>query len=560
MTEPDKAALQSVAAKSAAAESTADYWARQRARRVHLPQGQPVAHWLLTAQALTPTLTETPQPLQRWVQAIPAPHHLLRWEMVVAGTLDELQTRVWQGGEHFILDFGGHRTGHCSFNLTAVPALADAPVRLRLVFGEVPPDVAEPLHPYHGVLSAAWLPEETLTVDELPTRIRLPRRHAFRYVRVEVLATSSRFGVCFDDWLAHALTSAVGVVPALPAATPAWVRQVDLIAQATLRDCMQTVFEDGPRRDRRLWLGDLRLQALASHATVQADAVLRRCLYLFAALPRSDGMVNGCVQERPSPRPGQVMVLDYAALFAVTLQEYVQATGDLETGVTLWPVARRQVELLLARLDGDALFHDDGATWCFIDWSQTLDRDTAMQGVILFAIDRSLRLAEQIGRATDVQDWADCAHRMRAAVHRRQFDAALGLWRSGESGQLSVASQAWMVLGGVAADPAQAARALQASLAMPGVLQPTTPYLMHYVVEALVACGQRQQALAVIQDYWGAMVEAGADTFWEAFEPGQPLSTPYGDLHANSWCHAWSCTPSHFFRLAGLAAEAAAIS
>ena len=147
--------------------------------------------------------------------------------------------------------------------------------------------------------------------------------------------------------------------------------------------------------DRRLWLGDLRLQALASHATVQADAVLRRCLYLFAALPRSDGMVNGCVQERPSPRPGQVMVLDYAALFAVTLQEYVQATGDLETGVTLWPVARRQVELLLARLDGDALFHDDGATWCFIDWSQTLDRDTAMQGVILFAIDRSLRLAAQ---------------------------------------------------------------------------------------------------------------------------------------------------------------------
>lgn len=29
-------------------------------------------------------------------------------------------------------------------------------------------------------------------------------------------------------------------------------------------DCMQSVFEDGPKRDRRLWLGDLRLQALAS--------------------------------------------------------------------------------------------------------------------------------------------------------------------------------------------------------------------------------------------------------------------------------------------------------
>lgn len=34
----------------------------------------------------------------------------------------------------------------------------------------------------------------------------------------------------------------------------------------TLADCMQDVFEDGPKRDRRLWLGDLRLQALAKIA------------------------------------------------------------------------------------------------------------------------------------------------------------------------------------------------------------------------------------------------------------------------------------------------------
>ena len=42
---------------------------------------------------------------------------------------------------------------------------------------------------------------------------------------------------------------------------------LDRVSQRTLRDCMQTVFEDGPKRDRRLWLGDLRLQALANYAT-----------------------------------------------------------------------------------------------------------------------------------------------------------------------------------------------------------------------------------------------------------------------------------------------------
>jgi hypothetical protein len=29
--------------------------------------------------------------------------------------------------------------------------------------------------------------------------------------------------------------------------------------------------------------------------------------------------------------------------------------------------------------------------------------------------------------------------------------------------------------------------------------------------------------------------------------------SPYGDHHINSYCHAWSCTPSYFIRSRGLA-------
>ena len=35
---------------------------------------------------------------------------------------------------------------------------------------------------------------------------------------------------------------------------------------------MQDVFEDGPKRDRRLWLGDLRLEALANKKLDKAQA------------------------------------------------------------------------------------------------------------------------------------------------------------------------------------------------------------------------------------------------------------------------------------------------
>jgi alpha-L-rhamnosidase len=52
----------------------------------------------------------------------------------------------------------------------------------------------------------------------------------------------------------------------------------------------------------------------------------------------------------------------------------------------------------------------------------------------------------------------------------------------------------------------------------------------------------------LIQNYWGAMVDAGADTFWEAYDPEDSRFSPYGDVHINNFCHAWSCSLAYLFR------------
>jgi hypothetical protein len=44
------------------------------------------------------------------------------------------------------------------------------------------------------------------------------------------------------------------------------------------------------------------------------------------------------------------------------------------------------------------------------------------------------------------------------------------------------------------------------------------------------------------------MAQAGADTFWEVYNPADSLASPYGDVHLNSFCHAWSCTPAYLLR------------
>ena len=53
-----------------------------------------------------------------------------------------------------------------------------------------------------------------------------------------------------------------------------------------------------------------------------------------------------------------------------------------------------------------------------------------------------------------------------------------------------------------------------------------TPYMYHYYVEALLHCGMKDEAVNVIRNYWGGMVNEGADTFWELYNPANPDESP----------------------------------
>jgi len=508
--------------------------------------GLALTRWAAKAESLIPELLETDQLPVSLVRAVAAPEAPLRFRMEKEAPASALAGRPLKRGDSVIVDFEGHRTGYLSFRLATEGREPDAPVRLRFTFGEVPTDVAEPFYPYKGELSEAWLPDELINVDYLPQSVRMPRRYAFRYVKIEVLDTSPEFRIRFEDLKAHAVTSARGTPAPLTKETPL-MQRIDAVSIATLRDCMQTTFEDGPRRDRRLWIGDLRLQALTNYHTFKSNDVVRRCLYLFAALPRADGLVAACVFEKPAARYGGLHIVDYAALFNVTLMDYVEATGDVETGRDLWPAAKRQLEIIGADINAEGLYVDPKNMWIFIDWSDKLDRNAAIQGVLIYAYRKTLALARRIGREGEVADYAASIERMVAAARKNYWDASKRVFVSGPNRQVSWGSQAWMAISGVSSRR-ESADAMRTAVADPNAVRPVTPYLYHYVVEGMLAGGLRKEARALLESYWGGMIAAGADTFWEIYDPAQPLRSPYGDIHINSYCHAWSCTPSYLLR------------
>jgi len=509
------------------------------------------SEFVARAESLKPKLNEISQPARDLVRPVPDPSAFLRWRMEHEGTIESLDSRRFKAGQSFIVDFGGHRTGYLSFSITPIGFNVDAPIRLRITFGEVPGDVAEPLHPYKGTLSEAWLPEEIITVDYLPQTVRMPRRYAFRYVKVEVIATSPSYAARFGDFQAHAVSSATASVPALSPEFSEKLRRIDEVSLATLRDCMQTVFEDGPRRDQRLWIGDLRLQALANYASFRNFELVRRCLYLLSAFPRPDGLLHADVFEKPKPTAAGDVIFDYAALFVAVLADYVKESGDKETGRELWTIGKHQLEICSRSLDEHGLLIAPKNVWIFIDWQPVLEHTASMHGVLLYSYRRALELAHELDDTRAVSAYETLISKMAAAARASFYDESQKVFVSGPKRQVSWASQAWLILAGVV-DKEAGATALRQVMSDSTAVRPVTPYMYHHVVSALLACGQNQEAVELIENYWGAMVLDGADTFWEVFDPADSLLSPYRDVHINSFCHAWSCTPCYFLRTPGL--------
>jgi len=320
------------------------------------------------------------------------------------------------------------------------------------------------------------------------------------------------------------------------------------LAVRTLANCMQDVFEDGPKRDQRLWLGDLRVMALTNEVTFRDYGLTRRCLYLLAAYAPEDRLMPSDTYVVPKSSTGATTIFDYAMLFAATLLEYAKASGDWDAARELWPIAKRQMDIVFkGHFDENGLFIHGKPYWNFIDWRDGLDKHAAVHGIAIYAWTSLMELAERLGTQKEIPDAAEWKKKMIASALEKMRDAKTGLFVSGEKKELSWASNIWMILAGVVS-PEEGAGLLAQLLKRTDAVMPAGPYLYHYVVDAMVHCGMKQEALDLIQRFWGGMVEKGASTFWEVYDPENDHLSPYKDHHMNSYCHAWSCTPAYFLR------------
>lgn len=506
--------------------------------------------WMAIAEASKPELNKVKIKPVSVVKAVNDKDAYQHWRYEQAGKPEDmLYGKNFKEVKEITLDFGKHLTGYFTFHTKTLNRCQDAPVRIKFFFGEMPAELNTPLDPWRGGLSRAWMQDETVTVTEMDEHITIPRRIAFRYLKIELLGASPDFDFAIDDMSFTAVSSAKDVKTELRAECPQQMRDIYNVGVETLRECMQTVFEDGPKRDHRLWAGDLYLQSLANRYSFRNFDLTKRCLYLFAGLAADDGIIISNIFESPKPHPQYgSYCLTYSLLWNSTLLEYLKDTKDYDTARDLWQVAKRQVEDALTYLDDDYIFNQHkrgGYVWLFFDWRDGLDVNTLMQGATIYAIDQTLELARMIGREKEVAQWQDISKKMKQAARKKLFDAKRGVFVSGHDRQVSILAQTWMIKSGVL-NTKEARKAITTALSSESTVMPGTPYATHYLIDAMLIAGMKKEARQYMEYYWGGMVKKGADTFWELYDPNDDFISSYNFSPVNSSCHAWSCTPVYF--------------
>lgn len=511
--------------------------------------------WLQKAEASKPVLNKTTHHPVREVKIVADANAFQGFKAVEDGDINDLYSKSFKKKKEVIVDFGKHLVGNVSFKIKDIGPMQDAVLRFKVTFGEIPSDLGLPVEPYTGSLSRGWMQDFQCDVS-YDGCYTFNRRITARYMKIEAVGTSIYSDFCFDNITFEATTSAGKSKAQLASTTPQIFKDITRVSENTLKDCMQGVFEDGPKRDQRLWMGDLYLEALANTASFKEYNVTKRCLYLLAGLANPDnGLLYSNMVEYPKPHAQQTFFVDYALSYILTLNDYLKATGDTETARDLWPVVKNQINTILAKaIDNNHLYANTGYQYkgmmvsiVFFDWAPvTLDNHAAIQGLLAHSIDCAYNIAKVIGKTDDVKAYPATAKQLRKAGYKAYWDAKKQIVVSGKERQESYTATSWAVLGDLIKGN-EAQKAIRNVMQSNTAIKPGTPYANHFLVAAMLHCGMNSEAKKYVEDYWGGMVRLGADTFWEYYVPDNHLFSSYnGYTLLNSYCHAWSCTPIYF--------------
>ena len=324
--------------------------------------------------------------------------------------------------------------------------------------------------------------------------------------------------------------------------TPTGDATLDAVAQMcrrTLLSCLQDGFVDSIWRESSQWLGDVVAEAFALQGISDDARPLRFAIDMAAQGAAPDGIL-------PSVLPGDVpayVVTDYNFAWIELLAMYRAHPGATDADTLIqqhWRTLTKLLTRFRADLGPDGLIRSQPGRRLFLDWSAQ-DRGEPNLTYNLRYL-HGLRVGASLNPAApEAATWTTEAAALAKAI--RQTHRTADGWR--ESPANIPASQlalSLLILTRTVTGPEAEtlagqiiARSLDLSdTSPPGTLMLASPFMHHYVFQALDLMGRQGAIRQIIAARWGRWALAGEATTWENWTV---------DFPDGSACHGFSAHP-----------------
>jgi hypothetical protein len=292
---------------------------------------------------------------------------------------------------------------------------------------------------------------------------------------------------------------------------------------------MQDYLWDGIKRDRLVWVGDMHPEVMTINSVFGDNEVVRKSLDFARDTTPLPGWMNG--------------ISSYSLWWIILHRDYYLHQGDMAYLKAQQSYLKKLIPQITSRVSGGKENLDGGR---FLDWPTAENEaviHSGLQALTLLTMEAGADIATWLG---DQELKNLCANTAKALKKHAPSDQGN--------------KQAAALLSLVNLIPSKKA----ADVILKDGANDFATFYGYYMLEALAKAGKYQEAMDIISDYWGAMLDLGATTFWENFVYAERVNatridqlsiSDKFDIHADggahcyiglrgSLCHGWASGPT----------------
>jgi alpha-L-rhamnosidase len=311
------------------------------------------------------------------------------------------------------------------------------------------------------------------------------------------------------------------------------------VAKYTFELNTREFFIDGIKRDRWIWSGDAYQSYLMNY-------------YLFFDSPTVERTMMALRGKDPVTSHINT-IMDYTFYWFLGIYDYYLYTGDKTFIRQYYPRMQSMMDYVLGRRNKNGLLEGLPGDWIFIDWAAGLSK----KGEVSFEQMLFARSLETMALCSDIVNDAGAHQRYQKLADELKQKIFSIYWNPSKhalvhsrvNGAQTENVTRYANMFGIFFNyfnDQQKQEVKTHVLLNDSIQKITTPYMHFYELEALCAMGEQDYVLKQMKDYWGGMLNLGATSFWEEYDPskkGAEHYAMYGREFGKSLCHAWGASP-----------------